>query len=89
MAAGDEITVPMGAAGNLGTMGADTPSLITFDGVSRAIDGHRVAAGAAIAWVRGGHGWARGGTRGWVMPQGANSVIAEGSAARVALELAD
>eukprot|EP00974_Lingulodinium_polyedra_P100931 9779166-Lingulodinium_polyedra.AAC.1 len=58
-AAGDDITVPTGAAGNLGTMGVDTPSLITFDGGSRAIDGHRAAAGAAIAWVRGDHGWAR------------------------------
>eukprot|EP00974_Lingulodinium_polyedra_P133157 11224555-Lingulodinium_polyedra.AAC.1 len=52
LATGAEVTVPQGGSGNLGTLGADTPSLITFDGGSRSIDGHKVAAGAAIAWER-------------------------------------
>eukprot|EP00974_Lingulodinium_polyedra_P086842 8417439-Lingulodinium_polyedra.AAC.1 len=59
LAAGDELTIPAGSSGNLGTLGTDTPSLITFDGGSRTVGGRKVAAGAAIAWVRQGHGWAR------------------------------
>eukprot|EP00974_Lingulodinium_polyedra_P100762 9761085-Lingulodinium_polyedra.AAC.1 len=57
LAAGDEITIPAGSSGKLGILGTDTPSLITCDGGSRATDGHKVAAGAAIAWVRREHGW--------------------------------
>eukprot|EP00974_Lingulodinium_polyedra_P022998 2218754-Lingulodinium_polyedra.AAC.1 len=89
MAAGDEITVPRGSAGNLGTLGADTPMLITSDGGSRYVGGHQAAAGAAIAWAREERGWSRRETRTWGNPRGANSVLAEGWAARMAMELAD
>eukprot|EP00974_Lingulodinium_polyedra_P016899 1640021-Lingulodinium_polyedra.AAC.1 len=47
-----------------------------------------MAAGAAIAWERSEEGWVRRETRTWVTPRGASSTMAEGWAARVALELA-
>eukprot|EP00974_Lingulodinium_polyedra_P075168 7283395-Lingulodinium_polyedra.AAC.1 len=50
--AGPEFVVPRGGSGHLGTFGADAPSFITFDGGTRSIDGHSVAAGVAIAWGR-------------------------------------
>eukprot|EP00974_Lingulodinium_polyedra_P035637 3419113-Lingulodinium_polyedra.AAC.1 len=61
--------MPQGGSGNLGAYGADGPSLITFDGGARAIDGHRVAAGAAIAWECAASGWIRRKTRTRIIPQ--------------------
>eukprot|EP00974_Lingulodinium_polyedra_P054161 5207798-Lingulodinium_polyedra.AAC.1 len=51
--------------------------MVTFDGGARTIRGHSVAAGAAIAWARQGEQWQRVQERVWIMPAGANSVIAE------------
>eukprot|EP00974_Lingulodinium_polyedra_P088209 8552558-Lingulodinium_polyedra.AAC.1 len=63
LATGDKLTILAGSSSNLGTLGSDTPSLITFDGGPRTVGGRKVAAGAAIAWVRQEHGWVRSATR--------------------------
>eukprot|EP00974_Lingulodinium_polyedra_P091062 8829376-Lingulodinium_polyedra.AAC.1 len=46
-----------------------------------------MAAGAAIAWERTEEKRIRRGSRTWVMPRGASSRLAEGWAARMALDI--
>eukprot|EP00974_Lingulodinium_polyedra_P117307 11162744-Lingulodinium_polyedra.AAC.1 len=62
--------------------------MITFDGGARTVQGHKVAAGAAIAWVRRMDRWERVASRVVLIPGGDNSVVAEAWAARMALQLA-
>ena len=46
----EEITIPHGHSGNIGWAAEHPGTIISFDGGAREVQGHQVAAGAAILW---------------------------------------
>eukprot|EP00974_Lingulodinium_polyedra_P063659 6146047-Lingulodinium_polyedra.AAC.1 len=62
--------------------------MFTFDGGSRSVQGHDVAAGAAVLWTRAGPSepWTRRMTTTRAVPSGADPRTAEALAAGAALD---
>ena len=84
---GTELTIPHGCGGNIGWSGEVGGTLISFDGGAREVRGRRVAGGAAILWGIEDGARVPAVTRMWVIPLGADSMVAEAWGARMGLEL--